>query len=70
MGEMAEYATDNYSWPDNDSYEPQPKTCRSCGKKNLHWEQRKVHALHPPVWRLCDARGIHHCKVNPPPEDK
>lgn len=31
--------------------------CRHCGRKGLHWEQRKA------GWRLCDGRGMHRCPV-------
>lgn len=39
-------------------------TCRRCGREGLHWEQRLT-LVTGVRWRLCDKRGVHHCKVRP-----
>lgn len=44
---------DGWEQPNSD------KTCRCCGRTDLHWDERNGQ------WRLFDNRGIHVCKINP-----
>ncbi len=52
---MIDEETGAYEFP----YSRSTKTCRFCGRKDLHWEMRKK------KWRLCDGRGVHRCPVKP-----
>lgn len=73
QGEMAQFALDQAMDamemdPDELEQEDGPtnpvstKTCRACGKTDLHWEDRAG------KWRLCDERGVHVCPVKPLPK--
>lgn len=70
MGEMADFLAETlYDDDDEDGesyyYEPQPKTCNRCGKKNLYWKNCEGR------WRLFDIEEKQHiCKILTPSYSK
>jgi hypothetical protein len=61
MGEMADYINEYDPESDFLLYEyGGSKSCRCCGKINLHWQQ------YDGKWRLFESNGcLHNCKSNP-----
>ena len=47
---------ENPNYDDDERYrEPEPTTCKFCGKRNLYWVQTELR------WELQDHRGVHVC---------
>ena len=76
MGDAADYILESIDYAmycDSDGYDydsppirkESPKTCRCCGKKNLHWmviAGQDSKGLLFTKWVLGDNRGMHKCK--------